>query len=113
MAQPADASAAKNRACFFSRNFQTWKAPDNRTMYIRVGMTNYYKLEMAGTCYGLTGINPHLVTTFRGTDSVCSALDWDLKVAQSPNSPAVACIVKTMTPMTAEEVSAIPKKFKP
>jgi len=45
---------------------------------------------------------------------VCSAVDWDLRVGQTGQrgfqSP---CIVKTMTPMTADEVAAIPKKFKP
>jgi hypothetical protein len=82
-------------------------------MYIRVGVNRFYRLDMAGSCPALKGINPHLVTTFRGTNSICSKLDWNLKVARAPGSPAVGCIVKEMTEMTPEEVAAIPKKFKP
>ena len=39
--------------------------------------------------------------------------DWDIQVAQNPGGIESACIVKSMTPLTAEEAAAIPKKFKP
>jgi len=111
LAQPA--AAPKKNACFFITEFDNWKAPDNKTMYISTKGKRYYRLDMAGTCSALTGINPHLITQWRGTSTVCSNLDWDLKVARSPGSPGEACIVKTMTELTPEEVNAIPKKFKP
>jgi hypothetical protein len=110
-AQPA--SAPPSNSCFFINQFQTWKAPDDKTMFIRVGTGRYFRLDMAGSCPALTGINPHLVTTFSGTNSVCSKLDWNLKVARAPGSPPEACIVSAMTELTPEEVKAIPKKFKP
>jgi hypothetical protein len=110
---PAPAPASAPNSCFFINQFRTWKAPDDKTMYIRVGVNRFYRLDMAGSCPALKGINPHLVTTFRGTNSICSKLDWNLKVARAPGSPAVGCIVKEMTEMTPEEVAAIPKKFKP
>jgi len=114
-AQPAAAPAPTptGKSCFFVNQFDTWKAPDNKTMYIKTTGKRYYRLDMAGSCPELTGINPHLVTEFRGSSSICSNLDWDLKVARSPGSPAVACIVKSMTEMTPDEVKAIPEKFKP
>ncbi|HVZ70634.1 MAG TPA: DUF6491 family protein [Rhizomicrobium sp.] len=109
----AEPAAPTGKSCFFINQFETWKAPDDKTMYIRTSSKHYYRLDMAGSCSALTGINPHLVTTFRGTNSICSHLDWDLKVVRSPGSPPEACIVKAMTEMTPEEVKAIPKKFKP
>jgi hypothetical protein len=112
-AQPAATPAPTGKSCFFVNQFDTWKAPDNKTMYIKTTGNRYYRLDMAGTCSGLTGISPHLITTFRGGNTICSNLDWDLKVASAPGAPAVACIVKTMTEMTPDEVKAIPKKFKP
>lgn len=112
-AQPAAAPAPTGNSCFFINQFDNWKAPDNKTMYISTTSKHYYRLDMAGTCSALTGINPHLVTTFNGTNSICSKLDWNLKVARSPGSPPEACIVSAMTELTPEEVKAIPKKFKP
>jgi hypothetical protein len=109
----AQPSQAAGKSCFFVSQLDGWKAPNDKTMYIRTTGNRYYRLDMASSCPALTGINPHLVTTFRGSNSVCSHLDWDLKVARAPGSPPEACIVKTMTAMTPEEVKAIPKKFKP
>ena len=31
-------------ACFFSRNFQQWRAPDANTILIRVGVNRFYRL---------------------------------------------------------------------
>lgn len=111
-AQPAMAPAKQN-SCFFISQFQSWKAPDDKTMFIRVGVNKFYRLDMAGSCPALKGISPHLITTFRGGNSVCSRLDWDLKVVRSPGGAPEACIVKEMTALTPEEAAAIPKKFKP
>lgn len=110
-AQPV--SAPPSNSCFFINQFQTWKAPDDKTMFIRVGSNRYFRLDMAGSCSALKGINPHLITRFSGTNSICSKLDWNLKVARAPGSPPEACIVSAMTELTPEEVKAIPKKFKP
>src|SRR5690242_3474121 len=95
-AQPA---AAPSNSCFFVNQFDTWKAPDDKTMYIKTTGKRYYRLDMAGTCSALKGINPHLITTFTGSNSICSKLDWNLKVARAPGAPAEACIVSAMTEM--------------
>jgi hypothetical protein len=100
--------------CFFITEFNGWRAPDNRTINIRVGMNRYYRLDLTADCPMLTFPGSHLVTKTRGPDTVCSALDWDLSVAQSPpNSFPVPCIVKAMTLLSPTEVAAIPPKFKP
>lgn len=111
--QAAKPASESGKSCFFANQLENWKAPDDKTMYIRTTGKKYYRLDMAGTCPALTGINPHLVTTFRGSSTVCSHLDWDLQVVRSPGSIPEACIVKAMTELSSEEVKAIPAKFKP
>ena len=69
-------------ACFFSRDFQQWRSPDPNTILIRVGVNRFYRLDLAAPCRTLQFPDAHLVTVFRGSDSVCSPLDWDLRVAQ-------------------------------
>ena len=112
-ADPASPVPAKRPQCFFIRDFQNWKAPDAKTLYIRVSLHQYYRLDLAGSCSAALA-HSHLITKWRGSDWVCSALDWDLKVSQGAvRGFATPCIVKTMTALTAQEAATIPKKFKP
>ena len=107
----AQAASASHGSCFFVNQSWTWKAPDSRTMYIKVDPGRYFRLDMAGQC-PLTWPDAQLVTVHRST-SVCDALDWDLKVKEGPQGPAVPCIVKTMTELTPAEAAKIPPEFKP
>jgi hypothetical protein len=102
------------KRCFFIQSFQNWKAPDNKTIYIRVNLNQYYRLDLANRCSNLNWPDSRLITQWRGSSSVCSGLDWDLKVAQGGvRGFAMPCIVKTMTPLTAVQALTIPKKFRP
>ncbi len=121
-AADAQQSRAPNRAakseqpqCFFANQFQQWRDVDDKTIYIRVHLNDYYRLDMASSCPVLTFPDPHLVTRVNGPDTICTALDWDLRVADGsgPGSFAVPCIVEKMTKLTPAEAAAIPKKFKP
>ncbi|MEI9991894.1 MAG: DUF6491 family protein [Rhizomicrobium sp.] len=100
-------------ACFQIRNFENWKAADAKTINVRVNMHQYYRLDLAASCPALLWPSAYLVTQWRGSSLVCSALDWDIKVGQTPGGIQSVCIVKTMTPLTPQEAAAIPKKFKP
>ena len=114
-AQPAASAPAAPppRSCFFVSQFENWKAPDENTIYIRVNLSKYYRLDLANKCPMLLWPDAHLVMNVRGPDTICSAIDWDLKVNDSMHSGPVPCIVKTMTPLTPEQAAAIPPKFKP
>jgi hypothetical protein len=115
----ADDMGARPARCFSMRDFNGWKAPDTRTLYIRAGVNQYYRLDLAATCSLLAAPDAHLVTKTVGSDQVCTGLDWQLYVSDSTSLGIghdgfkQACIVKTQTPLSSEEVAAIPKKFKP
>jgi hypothetical protein len=98
--------------CFSASDFRSWRAPDNKTMYVRAGLRNFYRLDLVGACSSLTWPNSFLITTFRGPTTICSKLDWDLKVSE-PGGIPVPCMVENMTPLTPAEAAAIPDKFKP
>jgi len=118
-AQPAPGAVSKpataENQCFPISQFENWRAPDDKTMYLRVNLNEYYRIDMSGECSELTAPDAHLITVWRGSSEVCGPLDWDLKVADGsgPGSFAVPCIVKGQTRLTPAEVAAIPKKFKP
>lgn len=110
LAQPV----AKGAQCFSIRDFRNWKALDARTLYIRVDMRRYFRLDLAASCPAMLSPNSHLITKWRGSSWVCSATDWDLKVSEDPvrgfSSP---CIVRKMTALSDSEVAAIPRKARP
>jgi len=110
----AKAAPAENQ-CFLINQFEDWRAPNDKMMYIRVNLDEYFRIDMSGECPELTYPDPHLITVWRGTNEVCGPLDWDLKVADGtgPGSFSVPCIVKAQTRLTPAEVAAIPKKYKP
>ena len=110
---PAAAQPAQN-ACFLITEFRGWKAPDTKTILIRVGLDRVYRLDLANTCSLLRSPGSHLITKTRGPDLVCSAVDWDLSVSQPPPGNILEpCIVKKMTLLSPDEAAAIPPKFKP
>jgi hypothetical protein len=109
-AQPA---AGTNNACFLTTQFRHWKAPDDKTLYISVLPDRYYRLALSGRCPALRWPDAHLVTVFRGSNTVCSAVDWDLKVSQGSSGISEPCIVRSMTLLSPAEARAIPPEAKP
>ncbi|HEY3638010.1 MAG TPA: DUF6491 family protein [Rhizomicrobium sp.] len=100
--------------CFPLNEMRAWKAADNKTLYIRVSADQYYRLDLVPSCPMLTFPTSHLITRTRGSDLICSAVDWDLSVSEGPPAAMPSpCIVKQMTLLTPEQAAAIPKKFKP
>ncbi len=110
-AQPVE--VPDRHACFFVNQFEDWRAPDNKTIFIRTGVSRFYRLDLAQACPSLRWPEAHLVMNVRGPSTICSAVDWDLKVSSGIHDIAMPCIVKTMTPLSPAEADAIPKKFKP
>lgn len=99
--------------CFFSRQIENWKAADAKTVYIRITPRRYFRLDLAAPCHAVTRPGAFLITKLRGSTSICTALDWDLHVAQSWRDIPQACIVKKMTELSPAEAAAIPAKATP
>jgi hypothetical protein len=111
---PAVAQPPAQNTCFPLHQMQGWKAPDNKTIFIRVNVNQYYRLDLSASCPMLTMPDSHLITKSRGSDLTCTALDWDLSVSESPpGAIPEPCIVKQMTLLTPQDAAAIPPKFKP
>lgn len=111
-AQPAAPPAAKAPECFFISEWNNWVAPDEHTMYIRVGVSRVYKLGFAQTCSEMTQPFAHLITQVRGSSSICSPIDIDLKVSED-HGISEPCIVTDMTELTPAQIAALPKNAKP
>jgi|SRR5215469_10751821 len=112
--EPASSPAPQQTSCFFINQFENWKAPDAKTILIRVNLSKFYRLDLANECPMLLWPDTHLVINVRGPSTICRAIDWDLKVNQTSSHMApIGCIVKEMTQLSPAEAAAIPAKFKP
>jgi hypothetical protein len=109
MAAPA---LAEGQSCFFVNQWTGWKAADDHTVYLNVsGGHRIFRLDMAGACPALLDSSSTLITR-NHSSSICSAIDWDLRVSQG-HGFATGCIVGKMTQLTPEQAAALPKTLRP
>ena len=108
----ADAPAAKPRMqCFFTRDWSGWRSPDEKTIYLRVNVSTIYQIDLSYGSSLLTWPDSHLINEVRGSDSICSPIDLDLKVAN--DHVVEPLFIKAISRLTPEQVAAIPKKYLP
>ena len=108
----ANAAPPSGQSCFFISQWQGWKAPSPNVLYLGVNMHDVYKVELSGGSSQLQRPDVHLISRVTGSDSVCSALDLQLSVADEGGfrEPLIA---RSLTKLTPEEVAAIPAKYRP
>jgi len=109
--QPAPAAQKSDEACFWARNVNGFNAPDEETVYIRVGVSDIYRLDLMYACSGLTfrqdiGLERQPADAF-----ICSPLEATV-VYRDAGIPQ-RCPVTAIHKLTKDEAAALPKKFRP
>ncbi len=105
-------AAVAGQNCFLSRDWQGWKSPSPNVIYLRVNVSDVYKVTLSAGSPRLQGPDVHLNSLVRGSSNICSAIDLDLRVSDN-NGFATPLIVDTLTKLTPEEIAAIPRKYRP
>jgi len=108
-AQPAANGASQ---CFWKRNINGFQAPDSRTLYVRVGVSDIYRLDLMNECTGLSfrqGIG--LETIPPGDGQICSATQ--ATVVYNDSGIRNRCPVSAIHKLTPAEVAALPKRDLP
>jgi len=129
IAAPAFAATDNPRTpCFYITQWQGWKAPDANTIYLGVNMHDVYRVDLSAGSPQLLWPDAHLISEVRGSNSICSAIDLQLSVAENNGSGAngfglrgigagagfrVPLIARKLTKLTPAEIAAIPKKYRP
>ena len=99
--------------CFSMSQMNGWRSPDGKTIYLRIGANDYYRLELARACSTLTSVNPQLVLHNRQGGPVCSVLDLDVRASEAPGGIAEPCFPKVMSELSPAEAAALPRETKP
>jgi hypothetical protein len=108
--KPADKPAAAKRECFWTRNVTSFAAPDDHTVYVRVGVREVYKFDLMISCPDIDwNQSLALVST---TGSVCDHMDAEI-VSHAQGLGRQRCPISHMHKLTPEEIAALPKRAKP
>ena len=107
-----NASPTSTNNCFYVTQWQGWKSPSPDVIYLGVNLHDVYRVDLSAGSSMLNWPNMHLVSIVRGSDSICSAIDLDLKISDD-HGFTEPLIAKTLTKLTPDQVAAIPKKFRP
>ena len=94
--------------CIFPRDISSFSSPNDHTVYLRVGVSNYYKLDLTGPCNNLNFAMGVGLRTPHGSVAICSPLDLDLIVRLS-GAPADYCPVQGISKLSPPEVALLGK----
>ena len=99
--------------CFWARNVNSFAAPDDHTVYIRVGVRDVYRLDLMISCPDVDWNQRVALESSHGAGgSICNALDAEI-VSHATGLGRQRCPVKTLTKLTPEQVAALPKRAQP
>ena len=111
-ATAAEAAARKGgEQCFFARNMTSFAPVGREKLNIRVGVNDYYQIDLLGTCQDLDWTQ-RIGLESRGSDWICSGLDVTLIVPSSTLGPQ-RCTASSIRKLSPDEVKALPRKEKP
>jgi hypothetical protein len=110
-AAPAAAADKSRDACFARREIDGFSAPDDHTVYVRVGANRIYRLDLMIKCTNLTfrqgiGLESQPANAF-----ICSPLE--ATVVYHDTGILERCPVKAIHKLTPDEIAALPKKDRP
>lgn len=110
-AGPAGAAGADGpRQCFWARLVNSFSAVDDERVNLRVGVKDYYQLELIGPCPDIDWAQ-RIAIQSRGGSSICVGSDAVL-IAPSHVGPQ-RCHVRTVRKLTPEEVEALEPRARP
>lgn len=110
-AAPADKTAAKpQRQCFWTDRINSFAAPDDKTVNVRVGVKDVYQMELFAPCPEVDW-SQRIAVRSRGSSHICSGLDAEV-IAPSSIGPQ-RCAVRTVRKLSEAEIKALPKHGRP
>jgi hypothetical protein len=97
--------------CLFTRNINGFNAPNEHTVYVRIGVSDVFRLDLMSACSGLTFRQGIGIESTPGDPWVCSPIQATV-VYRDTGIPQ-RCPVSAMHKLTAEELAALPKRDQP
>ncbi|HUZ14397.1 MAG TPA: DUF6491 family protein [Caulobacteraceae bacterium] len=111
----AVAAPPQHHSCFWGHDVDSFSAtPDQRTVYLRVGVQQYYQLRLFAPCQDINWDHGIALVARGGGDWICTGSGLDAEViAHATGLGRQTCQVSGVRKLTPAEVSAIPKGYRP
>ena len=107
--KPAD--PAKRDQCFWTRMADGFAAPDEHTLYVRVGVRDVYQFEMFIPCQGMDW-DQRIALISRAGSTICTGMDAEV-VTHETGIGRQRCPVRSVKKLTKEEIAALPRGSRP
>ena len=111
-----EAASAQDRhkpqaQCFLSSNVENFSAPDNRTVFLRVGVKEVWRLDLMNDCLDLP-FRQHIGFESSGGDPwICTPIQATV-VSRASGIPH-RCPVSALHHLTPDEVASLSKRVRP
>ncbi len=112
---PSGAAAAtpyRGPACFWSRNIDSFAAPDDRTLYLRVGVRDVYELRLFAPCLDVDWTQ-HLAVRSRGSSWICEGRNSNVEIFSPSPIGHQRCVVDSVRKLNPDEIAALPRRARP
>lgn len=107
------ASVDQTRDCFWGRSLNGFRALDNETLLLNVGLRDVYEAKLAAPSVDLKWVNGVALVARGGGNFICSRLDADIVVPGASGMGPQRYPLTSLRRLTPQEVAAIPKKNRP
>lgn len=97
--------AAAPRQCFFTSQVNGFQADDERTVFVNVGVSDVYRLELAGPCPDVDWSQSIGIAPRGGGSSVCAGFDAELVVPQASGGTR-RCQIRSVAKLSEAEAAA-------
>ena len=104
--------ASHNNACFWGHDADNFTAPDDRTVYLRVGVRQVYELKLFSPCIDVDW-SQHIALRSRGSDWICEGRGNVAEIISPSVIGRQRCQVDSVRRLSTEEVKALPKRYQP
>lgn len=93
--------------CFLRRNVNGFSAPNDRTLYVRVGVSDVWRLDLMTECTGLSFRNAFGLEAQPARAWICSPLDATVVFRQTGITQR--CPVSGLHKLNPDEIAALPR----
>jgi hypothetical protein len=100
------------QACFYSRDIDNFAAVDDRTVNIRVGLKDDYRLDLFTDCLGVRW-SDRIALISRPGAFICAGEPQNLTLFVHTSIGPLRCPVSGIRRLTPEEIAALPRKQRP
>jgi hypothetical protein len=108
---------ARRNSCFWPRDVRNSRAPDTRTVYLRVNSNDIYELKLFSPCQDVTWGSSTVALRTRGSSQVCEGSGLNVEVVPtrtlSTSSSRRRCQVTSVRKLTPDESAALPRNARP